>query len=112
MISSALKRDIERFANNLREADPLLQKARTGRVSPRVVAFYLRNIHYLLKHTPVCLQRARDGARAMANEPLASYFEQKLGEEVGHEVWAENDMAELNGRFQVQSNRPRIRFRS
>jgi pyrroloquinoline quinone (PQQ) biosynthesis protein C len=101
IVSQFLKSDIEQFAADLRESNPLLARARQGQVSPGAVAAYLRNVHYLVLHTPVCLEGARRRALQLGELELARYFADKQTEEAGHDVWAENDLARVRRAFDL-----------
>jgi len=45
--------------------------------------------------TPAHMTRARERAEALGDARLAAHFRHKLGEELGHEVWAEEDLRSL-----------------
>jgi len=98
VISEVLCRDIEEYADALRQS-PLLVRARAGLVTPAAVGRYLASIHYLLTQTPVHLTLARELATRSGDAALASYFARKLGEEQSHHEWAESDQALLAERF-------------
>lgn len=95
MIADALRVEIERYAAQVRGSNPLLQGAKRGELTREHVVRYLVNIHHLVSHTPIHLVRARDRARELGDERLAVHFETRFAEEVGHDQWAERDIASL-----------------
>jgi pyrroloquinoline quinone (PQQ) biosynthesis protein C len=108
MISEALRKDIDEYAQALRRS-PLLEDAKAGRVTPAVVGRYLASIHYLLTQTPIHLALAQERALGHGRAALVRYYQQKLLEEQGHHHWAEADqsrLAELFGEVAVQNPAP------
>ncbi|MBX3200227.1 MAG: hypothetical protein KF894_18975 [Labilithrix sp.] len=95
MIADALRADIETFAKTRSRQNLLFQMAEQGNVDAVCIRAYLTNLHYLLRHTPICLVRARKLAIARGDHPLADHFKHKLVEEAGHFRWAEDDLASL-----------------
>ncbi len=102
MISNRLNHQIEVFSEALLQ-HPLMLAARSGSVTPQVVAKYLSSIHYLVQHTPPHLALACESARRAALPALARFYSEKLSEEVGHDEWAEEDLALLSARFQFEA---------
>ena len=105
-IAQQLKTKIERFALRLRDDHPLLTAANAGRVDPVCTAEYLASLRYLLHHTWIHLQAARQRAIELGDEPLARFFEKKSSEEVGHTKWAENDLEVIQRRFHLGPPEP------
>jgi hypothetical protein len=95
MIGNALRAQIAEYAVEMRRSNPLFYKAEDGTLSSRHIARYLADVHYLITHTPIHLARARDRARALDDHPLAKHYAQKMGEEVGHDEWAERDLSHV-----------------
>lgn len=95
MIADALRVEVERYAHEVRMKNPLMQGAKRGELTREHVVRYLTNVHHLVCHTPLHLVRARDRARELGDERLAVHFETRFAEEVGHEKWAEQDIASL-----------------
>jgi len=91
MIGEALSDEMVRYAARVRQENPLFTKALDGTMSPPLIARYLANVHQLVLHTPVHLQRARKAAEARGDAELAKHFQHKLGEEAGHDAWAAKD---------------------
>jgi hypothetical protein len=91
MIAVALRTDIERYAARMRFDNPLVSRAERGTLGPEHLARYLENIRVLVSHTPVHLMRAIERCRANGQSSLARHFGKKLGEEEGHDQWAERD---------------------
>src|SRR5689334_22183509 len=101
-ISQELKSDIEAYAVHLRSSNQLFQRAEQGRLSRSTVANYISNLHFLVAHTDINLQRARRRAEQLGDSRLASFFAQKAREEAGHDRWAERDLAQLRGSLEVE----------
>src|SRR5688572_19119798 len=95
MISSLLLTDIDDYVTELRASSPLLRAARNGTLPRQAVGRYLRSLHYLLCATPEHLSLAARLAEHAGSSELGRYFEKKLGEEVGHDRWAEADIRAL-----------------
>lgn len=91
MIAAALRVDIERLAGDVRSS-PLLARAAGGTLRAEHLAAYLASVHRLVQQTPVHLAEARRRAEAAGDRRLAAHFEAKLGEEHGHDAWAERDL--------------------
>jgi hypothetical protein len=98
MIADALRAEIDVYAQRARRQNPLFCMAEAGSLRVGSVKRYLANVHHLILHTPVYLVRARDAARARGDERLARHYHEKLGEEAGHDVWAERDLELLRAR--------------
>jgi hypothetical protein len=54
---------------------------------------------YLVRHTPFHLSLARDSAEQWGDLELRRFFQHKLGEEHGHDQWAESDLKEMGAHF-------------
>jgi pyrroloquinoline quinone (PQQ) biosynthesis protein C len=100
MIAESLKNDIEAYAEQMRQS-PLLQLAREGKIYPATVAAYVSTILHLIQHTPIYLERAHARAKRLDQHELAAYFAHKLSEEIGHDRWAEQDLAKVSGTFHI-----------
>ncbi|MDF2694028.1 MAG: long-chain acyl-CoA synthetase [Labilithrix sp.] len=95
MIADALRADIETFAKTKCRENLLFRMAEEGNIDAPCIRAYLTNLHYLLRHTPICLVRARKLAISRGDHALAEHFKHKLVEEAGHFRWAEDDLASL-----------------
>jgi pyrroloquinoline quinone (PQQ) biosynthesis protein C len=105
-LSTLFKTEIERFSDDLCSTHPLFISARNGEVPVEVVAEYLSSLLLLVRSTQVHLDIAHDTALSKGDEELADFFRGKSGEEQGHEVWAESDVALLGQRFSVSAPAP------
>jgi hypothetical protein len=103
MISFALKKRIDEYAAQLEATSELLALARAGTLRIETVALYLVSVRHLVRHTPAELGLARRSALARSRSDLAAYFEQKLAEENGHDLWADDDLGKLRERFGASS---------
>lgn len=95
MIGRALRAEIDRYAAEMRGKNPLFTKAADGTLTPAILAKYLTNIHHMLSLTPVMLARAERRARELGDDTLAKHYVHKNAEEVGHDAWAERDLARI-----------------
>lgn len=92
MISTELKARVQRHVDVLRERNPLLRRAREGSLTSQQFGDYLNNLMYFFRHTVIHLAIARDRARELGCEGVVPFFEEKIGEETGHDRWALNDL--------------------
>lgn len=95
MIGNALRIDIEKYAADLSRRNLLFATTQAGTISPDMIRRYLASLRFMIMQTPVLLTKAIRRARELGNEELAKHFEHKITEEVGHEVWADNDLRSL-----------------
>lgn len=108
-IGRALGLEIESYAERLRHSHPLMDLARRGQISRESALIYLRNILYMLRQTPINLRLACDVCAEKGMHNLASFYREKLNEEMGHDSWAEHDIlcidpnADLTSTFTVVS---------
>lgn len=102
MIGDALRTEIEAYAARRHEI-PVFRATQQGHITRAMAARYVANVHYMVAITPPYLLRARDRARAIGDEKLAAYYGNKIGEEEGHERWAERDLETLTGTVATQS---------
>ena len=100
MIAQTLKTDIEAYGHRMLQS-ALMRRARDGELPGAAVATYLSSILYLIRHTPVYLELARERAAALGEHDLARYFASKMREEAGHDQWAQNDVASVERSFDV-----------
>ncbi|HEY6559485.1 MAG TPA: hypothetical protein VI072_19515 [Polyangiaceae bacterium] len=103
MIAEQLKVEIEGYAERLRSSSRLLCKARNGELAPRVVQTFLWNIRYVLGETPRNLELAQRVAVARGQAELSAFYGEKIGEESGHDRWAEHDLLSLNPELDLAS---------
>jgi hypothetical protein len=96
MIANALRVEIERYAARMPTENPLFSKAADGTFTPTCMVTYLTNLKHLLAHTGPFLTQARKLALASRDERLASHYEHKMVEEIGHETWADRDIERIS----------------
>lgn len=94
MISDALRTDIEKWVAQ-RDQNPLLRMAQQGTLTAAMIMRYIANATHMVRLTPGHILTARDGARAAGDEALASHYQHKFDEEVGHARWGERDLESL-----------------
>jgi hypothetical protein len=97
VIADRLRNEIDGYIQDRwRGSNRLFDKARRGELRRDTVISYLWNILYALRQTPGNLELAKRVAAERGENELASYFEQKLNEEIGHCRWAEADLRSLD----------------
>lgn len=105
-IAQLLSSEIENFSLRLRREHPLMAAAQQGKVEPTTVLRYLVGIRYLLRHSLPHLELASDLAASGGLVELAGFFRIKREQEAGHDIWAENDIAEMVRRYQLTCPEP------
>lgn len=89
---------VDAYVDGMR-THPAMLLARQGRLGPAVVHDYLTTIQYLIRFTSTCLERAVVRCQGDDDAQLRALFAVKIPEEVGHEVWASNDIQILRKHF-------------
>lgn len=100
MLSQTLKSKVESYFYRVKDTNPLFDNARKGKITEKEVGAYLVNILYLIQHTPIYLNYAVRKAEERGQEEIAWFFKTKMGEESGHDKWAEKDISALTKEFQ------------
>lgn len=99
MIAFALRAHIESYAStSMRTRNALFTRALKGTLTQSHLTRYLSNVRYLVAHTPIHLARAKRAAERAGDLRLAAHYAAKIGEEEGHDAWAERDLARLGAR--------------
>jgi hypothetical protein len=104
MIGNALRVEIERSAERLRQTLPLFVRAQEGTLTAVTITRYLTNVRELIHESPPLLARARDRARGLGDVPLAEFFGEKVREEVGHHEWATNDLERVSSQTRISAD--------
>lgn len=94
MISNALRTDLEAWLGRKHE-NPLYRRAADGTLTHAMMTRYIANLTHMIRFTGPHLQAARDLARSQGNEALARYYAEKIGDEVEHHTWGEEDLESL-----------------
>jgi hypothetical protein len=102
MIANALRVEIERYAVRMKRSNRLFTKAEDGTFTSETMVNYLTNVRHLVWHGQLYIVRARERALAVSDERLARHYEQKRGEELGHEAWADRDIRRVSAVSTVQ----------
>jgi hypothetical protein len=74
-------------------ATALVRSVLAGDIPREAYVNYLQDVHQYAKHSPVVIAMA--GARATANIGVARYLINHATEELGHDVWAREDLEAL-----------------
>lgn len=95
----ALVRESHDFATHLMESNVLFRRAAEGTLEQHHVAQFLENVRYLITFTVPHLTRAAELAKERGMPELAEAYREEIGEESGHEKWAESDLKQVEGKF-------------
>ncbi len=98
-----LKARVEQYWKHLRINEPYNKAILEGRATPEMVTRFLVNVHYLIQHTPIHLDLAIRESEKRKLSKLKAFFENKKREEVGHDKWAEDDLAVVNKKRQLKT---------
>jgi len=98
-----MKARVETYWSHLKANEPYNKAIMEGRATQSMVTHFLVNIHYLIQHTPIHLDLAIREADKRKLTKLKAFFQNKKREEVGHDKWAENDLAIINQKHILQS---------
>lgn len=94
-LSACLKQQIEDWSAHLLRTSPLLTLAERGALSPAAMAKYLGSLRHLFACSERNLRKAAARAHSLGLAPLAEHLAHKAGQERGHDLWAEDDLASL-----------------
>ncbi len=88
------------------QSTPAVQGVLSGKPNPEVYGRYLTNVWHYAQHSSIVIGLA--ASRCVADNPkLADYLFHHSQEELGHEVWALDDMAALGMDIdEVRKSRP------
>jgi pyrroloquinoline quinone (PQQ) biosynthesis protein C len=100
-LARALAKEIETYAERLRRTHPLIATARSGAFPPEGVATYLVNARYMVSQTPRHMSVAAARSLELGKPDLAAFFLRKRREELGHDRWADDDLAVIRNTFGV-----------
>src|SRR5690606_26406360 len=103
MIAQEMKSAIDAFCVRVRQENPLFAAARTGTMTPAILTDYVSNIGYFINHTQSFLHLAAARSKAQGYSDLEAFFQQKIVEETGHEVWDEADVNELSKQYKTHA---------
>jgi len=95
MSADHLIKQTEAFHAYWKETNHLFLNACEGRISKTTFSRYLKNIQFLLHHTPLHLRMAIERSIELGDDRLTNFFQLKLAEEHGHEEWAKEDIATI-----------------
>jgi hypothetical protein len=98
MIANALRLEIERYAARMPTSNPLFMKAEDGTFTPACMVNYLANVRHLSCEAQLYLSQAGQRASERGDEALAKHYAHKRHEELGHEVWADRDIARITAK--------------
>ena len=97
-LSTMVKASIDAWAEHLRTQSPLVRAAQQGELGSRSLALYLESLRYVFARSHANIVAAAERAQALQLPELCAYFRDKAAEEIGHDQWASNDLAQLPSR--------------
>lgn len=97
MIGEALRIEIEAYAAR-RDDIPVFRAAARGEMTIQMARAYVTNLGHMISLTPPYMRQARDRAMVLGDERLSAFFANKVRQEEGHIVWAEQDLRSLERR--------------
>jgi hypothetical protein len=104
MLAQQMKLAVENFHKDTEATCRLFTMADEGQLTARNVTAYIKNAEFIVKNTLGSLTVARDAANARGMTELAAFYQRKMDEEDGHDLWAKNDLKSLKATFKVQDN--------
>lgn len=107
MFASKIKDRVDHHVKHMRDNNLLVRKARAGKIGQRELFDYLNNLMYFFHHTVIHLDIARIRALAVGQNEIVPFFDEKVGEETGHDQWARNDLR-ANGSAQMDVDLGRV----
>jgi hypothetical protein len=107
MIADALRLEVERYAASMPTTNPLFARALAGTLTPTHMAWYLTNFRRLLVASIPHMRRAAERSADLGDRALEAHYRNKIGEEVGHDAWADNDLAAVSSRTRIAGD-PRV----
>lgn len=90
--TNRLKKEISEFAEYLKTNNSFYRSIYEGKLDIQTLSVFTANVHYLVQHTPVHLFAAADTSKRMQMKEHQKFFEEKIKEEEGHDIWAEDDL--------------------
>jgi hypothetical protein len=94
-IASIIKRVIDEYARAIPRTNRLYLAAEGGQLTQGHVKAYVNGVLVQIRGAMGVLRRAERRAELVGNAPLAAFFRHKISEEVGHDAWAERDLASM-----------------
>lgn len=95
MSTLLMQREIDQFSHTVKANNPFFQKVFSGTLEAEHLARFLYTAYYLTLHTPIHLHLAKDVASSRGQDKLVKFFEEKINEEFGHDIWAAQDLQNL-----------------
>jgi pyrroloquinoline quinone (PQQ) biosynthesis protein C len=96
-IGNLIKNEIEHYASTRVRTHELFRATERGSLSEQQVKAYVSGILFQIRGNMAVLRRAEQRALAAEDYELAAHYRHKLGEERGHDRWAERDLQSLPG---------------
>lgn len=91
-----LKFRVESCAEQELLHNPIFRETRLGHLTESHLGFYHFNLKYIMAKTPGHLKLAAQMAAELGELDCAESFQKRIPEEMGHDLWAAQDLASLN----------------
>jgi len=108
MIGEALRAQVAAYAASVPANNPLFVKAEMGALNARHISRYLASVHFLVRHTPIHLDRARKRAAELGDAALDDHFAKKSVDEAGHDLWAARDLERIREQLSAAEAQPDV----
>ncbi|MBL7714502.1 MAG: hypothetical protein JNL01_03475 [Bdellovibrionales bacterium] len=95
-VSIDLTQAVNRISQRVIDNSAFIQAIRSGLLSKESLKSYLSDIKWILGESIPHIKSAREAANRRGDLRLANFMEEKIAEEIGHDLWAENDLKRLN----------------
>ena len=90
--TTKLKEEIENFAEYLKENNSFYKAVYKGELDLETLSLFTANLRYLVEHTPIHLGLACNVSNLKGMTEHYNFFKEKIGEEEGHDQWADDDL--------------------
>jgi len=95
MLGESIQYEVDNFGERMWRSSPLFTRTVSGTLDKQVVSRYVANILFLIRQSLAHISLARAEAEQRGDARLAAFYAAKLGEEVGHDQWALDDLKAL-----------------
>ncbi|MCG8591077.1 MAG: hypothetical protein MJE66_17430 [Proteobacteria bacterium] len=97
-IGPELKEQVHKTLDAMRQGNALLVGARNGTLTHQQFLDYLNNLMYFFHHSCIHLDIAAGRARAVGQQEVVPFLEEKIREETDHARWPQSDLKKRGSR--------------
>jgi len=105
MLANILIDRINRFYKKFQATNSLYQSALNGQVTPEMLMRYIVGVEHTVYSTIPNLKFAIERSRELGLPALAAHYEHKIKEEIGHDIWAQDDEKKIEDIYGVAVER-------